>query len=271
MSDASQKGARPAIAFENLGHCYLPGQWVFRDYSARLERGCIAALLGRNGRGKTTLLRLLLGLLKPTRGEMRVHGRAAFAPQNFQCAFGYSALDVVLMGRARHVGLFSQPTRRDEQAALSALERFGLAEKARQPFQQLSGGQKQLALIARALVSEAEIIVLDEPAAALDMKNQLLALGRIASLARDFGLTVVFTTHHPAHALDIADEAWLMLGENDFVAGAADDVLSEANLTRLYDTPIKRLAFEHQGRRMETILPLMVRESGGPEPMSSSE
>lgn len=246
----------PAIAFERLGHCHQPDQWVFRDYSARLERGRIAALLGRNGRGKTTLLRLLLGVIKPTRGFLRVAGRAAFAPQNFECHFGYSTLDLVLMGRARHVGLLSQPTRRDEEAAFSALERFGLAGKARQPFDQLSGGQKQLALIARALVSEADIIVLDEPAAALDMKNQIMALGRIASLARDHGLTVVFTTHHPAHALEIADEAWLMLDRSDFVAGPADDVLSEANLTRLYDTPIKRLAFEHQGRRMETIAPV---------------
>jgi iron complex transport system ATP-binding protein len=88
------------------------------------------------------------------------------------------------------------------------------------------------------------------------MKNQILALERIASLARDHGLTVVFTTHHPTHALEIADEAWLMLDRCDFVAGPADEVLSEANLTRLYDTPMKRLVFEHEGRRMETITPI---------------
>ncbi len=245
-----------AVEFERLGHCYQPGQWVFRDYSACLERGRIAALLGRNGRGKTTLLRLLLGVLTPSSGNLRITGRAAFAPQSFQSHFGYSVLDLVLMGRARQVRLLSQPSRRDEEAALGALARFGLADKAHLPFDQLSGGQRQLALIARAMVSEAELMVLDEPAAALDMKNQIMALERIADLARGHGMTVIFTTHHPAHALEVADDAWLMLDEGDFVSGAADAVLNEANLTRLYDTPIKRLTFEHNGRRMETIVPL---------------
>lgn len=253
----------PAIAFETLGHCYAPERWVFRGYSARLERGRIAALLGRNGCGKTTLLRLLLGLMRPTAGALRVTGRTALAPQNFQSHFGYSLLDLVLMGRARHVRMLSQPGRADAAAAMEALSRFGLADKARLPFDQLSGGQKQLALIARALVSEADVIVLDEPAAALDMKNQMLALERVASLARDDGLTVVFTTHHPAHALYVADEAWLMVADAELVAGPADAVLNEINLTRVYDTPIKRLAFAHEGRRMETILPLMDRDRHG--------
>ncbi len=245
-----------AIAFEGLGHRYGPGPWVFKDYAARLERGRVAALLGRNGRGKTTLLRLLIGAVRPAAGRLHVDGRIALAPQSFQASFDYTALDIVLMGRARHVGLLAQPTRRDEMAALAALDRFGLADRARAPFAELSGGQRQLVLIARAIVSEAEILVLDEPAAALDMKNQAMALDRIGRLSREHGLTVLFTTHHPQHALDVADDVWLMVDQNAMVSGPASQVLTEAHLSALYQTPIKRLAFEHGGRTREAIFAL---------------
>jgi iron complex transport system ATP-binding protein len=245
-----------AIAFDGLGHRYGLGAWVFRDYTARLQRGRVAALLGRNGRGKTTLLKLLVGVLKPTAGRLDLRGRIALAPQSFQASFDYSALDIVLMGRARQVGLFAQPSRRDEQAALAALDRFGLADRARRPFLQLSGGQRQLVLIARALVSDAEILVLDEPAAALDLRNQTMALDWIARLSREHGLTVLFTTHHPQHALDVADDVWLMLGEDRLFCGPASSALSEAHLSALYETPIKRLAFEYDGRLRETLFAL---------------
>jgi iron complex transport system ATP-binding protein len=244
------------LSFTGLGHAYRPKRWVFRNYAARLERGRILALLGPNGRGKTTLLRLLLGAMKPTEGAVRVQGRSAFVPQLFHAAFDYSVLEMVLMGRARHVGLLAQPSRRDEKAALAALDRFGLADLARRPFHQLSGGQRQLAIIARALVSEADILILDEPASALDLKNQALVLDWMTRLARDEKLTLLFTTHHPHHALETADDALLMLGEESFVHGPVGDVLSEENLSALYGIVMKRLTFHHGRERMQTVVPV---------------
>ena len=115
------------IRFDNLGHAYRPGHWVFQNYSAAVRRGSIFALLGPNGSGKTTLLKILLGALKPTAGTVAVEGRMAFVPQLFQVTFDYSVLDMVLMGRARQVGLFSQPSAQDEEAAMASLDRFGIA------------------------------------------------------------------------------------------------------------------------------------------------
>ncbi len=169
-----------------------------------LPKGSVTALLGPNGRGKTTLLKLLLGILKPTEGSLRLAGRAAFIPQLFRTAFAYTVLEMVLMGRARQVGLWSQPTGTDEAAALAAPDRFGLADLAARPFDQISGGQRQLAVLARAIVSEAEIIILDEPCSALDLRNQALVLEWIRRLADAHGLTVLFSTHAPQHASAMA-------------------------------------------------------------------
>ncbi|HLN24926.1 MAG TPA: ABC transporter ATP-binding protein [Patescibacteria group bacterium] len=243
----------PAIRFDNLGHAYRPGRWVFRHCSAQLERGRVLALLGPNGRGKTTLLRLLLGAMKASEGSLVVQGRTAFVPQLFQVGFDYSVLDMVLMGRARHIGLLSQPSARDEAAALAALDRFGLADLARRPFHELSGGQRQMTIFARALVSDADILILDEPTSALDLKNQALVLDWIQRLAGSDGLTVLFSTHHPHHALEVADDALLMLGESDFAHGPASTVLTEDNLHALYGIPLRRLAFQHGGETMETV------------------
>ena len=185
-----------------------------------------------------------------------MHGRTAFVPQLFQVDFDYSVLDIVLMGRARKIGLFAQPTPADRQAAQGALERFGLGGYAGRPFQELSGGMRQLAIFARALVSEAEILVLDEPTSALDLRNQSLILEWIVRLSRDEGLTVIFTTHHPHHALAAADEALLMLGEQAYVCGPAGTVLTEAHLHDLYGVPIRRLSFQHGGRTIETFVPV---------------
>lgn len=245
-----------ALSFDSLGHAYVPGRWVFRDYAAEVPSGRTFAILGPNGRGKTTLLKILLGLLKPTAGSMTVAGRTAFVPQLFQVSFDYSVFDMVLMGRAKKVGLFSQPSRADEQAALAALDRFGLADLAPRPFHELSGGQRQMVIFARALVAEADILILDEPTSALDLKNQSVVLDWIAQLAHQDGLTVLLTTHHPHHALAVADHALLMLGEQDFACGPAREVLTETNLQTLYGVPLKRLSFEYGGRQLETLAPV---------------
>lgn len=248
-----------AIVFEKLGHAYRPGQWIFRNLAASLDRGKIFAVLGANGCGKTTLLQLALGLFPPAEGRVRVQGRTAFVPQQFQLSFEYSVLEVVLMGRAKKIGLFSQPSREDEEMARAALARFGLDAYAQRPFHELSGGMRQLAVFARALVAEAEILVLDEPTSALDLKNQSLVLEWILRLSRDEGLTVLFTTHHPHHALAAADEALLMLGEEAYACGPVGEVLTEPRLLTAYGVEMKRLTFEHGGRRIETLAPVFGR------------
>ncbi len=182
---------------------------------------------GPNGSGKTTLLKALLGIVRPAEGTVAIDGQTAFVPQLFQVGFDYSVLDMVLMGCAKRIGLWSQPSAKDETAALDALDHFGLADMRYRHFHELSGGQRQMAIFARALVSEADILILDEPTSALDLKNQAVILDWIATLARRDGLTILFTTHHPEHALAVADDALLMLDENRYAFGPAADILNE--------------------------------------------
>ncbi|MDR1084498.1 MAG: ABC transporter ATP-binding protein [Deltaproteobacteria bacterium] len=244
------------FSFIGLGHAYSPEKWIFRNYQSQVTRGQVLALLGPNGSGKTTLLKILLGALTQTEGSVSVSGQIAFVPQLFQVAFDYSALDMVLMGLAKKVGLFSQPAAADEEAALKALERVGLAHMAYRPFHEMSGGQRQLVIFARALVAEADILILDEPTSALDLKNQNAVLKWIDRLARQENLTVIFSTHHPHHAYAVADQALLMLGESDYAAGPVSEVLSETNLWRLYGLPLKRVSFEYEQKAVETLVPV---------------
>jgi len=247
----------PALRFDGLGHAYRRGQWIFRGYDGQLGRGRVLAVLGPNGCGKTTLLRLLLGVTAPTEGRIERHGRVAFVPQLFQVGFEYSVLAMVLMGRARSVGLLSQPSRRDEAAALAALDRFGLADLAGRPFHHLSGGQRQMVILARAVVAEAEILILDEPASALDLRHQALILDRIAALRREQGLSVVLTTHHPHHAEAIADDVLLMHGPRRAVFGTAAEVMTEAALSALYGVTLRRVWIETDGGRVATLVPIL--------------
>src|SRR5262249_6634800 len=158
---------------------------VGHDLDVALETGEVLALLGPNGSGKTTLLKTLLGLLAPKAGDVHLDGRAlstyasrdrarliAYVPQSHQATFAFTVETVVLMGRIAHGNLFSRPTAADRVVAARSLERFGIAHLRERPYTMISGGERQLALLARALAQEPQFIVLDEPTASLDFGNQ---------------------------------------------------------------------------------------------------
>jgi len=246
-----------AVTFTNLSFAYPKSALVFEEYTAAIELGSVFAILGPNGRGKTTLLNVLLGLLKPT-GTLRISGHMALVPQLFQVTFAFTVLDMVLMGRAKKIGLFGKPSKKDIDAAMQALERFGIDDLAERSFYRLSGGQRQLVILARALVAGASILILDEPTSALDLKNQALVLHWMERLAKKEGLTVIFTTHHPHHALAVADNVLLMLDKKRYYCGNAKEVLTDANLHELYGVPMKYLEFDYNGRSVCTLAPVFV-------------
>jgi iron complex transport system ATP-binding protein len=212
----------------------------------------VLCLLGPNGAGKTTLFRTLLGLLPPLGGTINVRGRRladlsrveiagniAHVPQSLSTIFAFTALDIVLMGAARALGMFSRPGAREEARALAALDQVGISSLAHQEITQLSGGQRQLVAIARAIAQDAAIIVMDEPTASLDFANRIQVGIAIRALA-ERGVGVVLSTHDPEQAASLGDRA-LLLGHGSVIAsGTIADAMTAENLSRLYGVAICR-------------------------------
>ncbi|MBD0711143.1 ABC transporter [Streptomyces sp. CBMA291] len=226
-----------------LGHRYTKDRWVFRGVDVSAHRGRVLGVLGPNGRGKSTLLRLLAGLARPTEGSVTTHAPVAYVPQSHAAPFAYSVTDMVLMGRSRHIKAYTTPGRRDRALAAEALERVGIAHMADRSYTELSGGERQMTLIARALAAECQVMVLDEPVSALDLRNQARVLTLLQELAGS-GLGIVLTTHHPDHALHLADDAVLVLGPDDVRTGPAAELLDAAALSELYGLPVTTVRVE---------------------------
>jgi len=227
---------------------------VGRNLDIDLSTGEVLALLGPNGGGKTTLLKTLLGLLKPRVGEVLLSGKSldaysirerarviAYVPQVHVGTFAYTVETVVLMGRTAHGSLFSRPSGRDYAVAHAALERFGIGQLAGRPYTMISGGERQLVLLARALAQEPQFIVLDEPTASLDFGNQGKVMSEIRQLAKS-GHGVLFTTHDPNHALRAADRAYLLRDGTRLAVGPVSTVLNREQLETLYQAPVERIA-----------------------------
>jgi len=221
---------------------------ILENYSLSVGQGDVLAILGANGVGKTTLLNCMVGLRKPSAGSATVHGRIGYVPQLFHSTFAFSVLDIVLMGRARHIGLFGSPRRLDYEIAQKYLDQMKVGHLRDRPFNELSGGQRQLVMIAQALSSECEILVLDEPCSALDYKNQSIVVDTLRTLNDAMGLTIVFTTHAPQHGLEVASHVLLMKDRRRYEHGPVDDVLTAGNLSSLYDVAIAKAAFADGGK-----------------------
>ncbi|XXD09354.1 ABC transporter ATP-binding protein [Klebsiella sp. R445] len=216
-------------------------QPLFTPLSLQCQHGDIWAILGANGRGKSTLLDTLTGVLPPLAGSFHEQGGVAIVPQSFRPAFSWQVADVVLMGRARQVNLFAQPGDDDRRRVHEALSQLGIADLATSAFRSLSGGQQQMALIARALVGDSQNILLDEPCSALDLSNQQVVLQLISDLAYRQSRTVLFTTHDPTHALQVASHTLLLLPDGEWLAGRSEVVLSERHLQRAYGLPVHKI------------------------------
>jgi iron complex transport system ATP-binding protein len=218
-----------------------------------LSDGEVLCLLGPNGAGKTTLFKTLLGLLPPIGGQVLLQGQdmsglsrrdiakiIAYVPQAQVIDFAYSVFDLVLMGRTVHLGPYASPSGADREHAYAALEALGIADLAGADTTRISGGQRQLVSIARALAQDARVIVLDEPTASLDLGNRILVIDTIRELAQR-GLGIVLSTHDPDQALDIAQKVAMIASGTQLTCGPVDVVMTPENLSRAYGLSV---AFE---------------------------
>ncbi|HET9706511.1 MAG TPA: ABC transporter ATP-binding protein [Vicinamibacterales bacterium] len=234
---------------DNVSFRYAPeAPLVVDGVTVRLAAGALTGILGPNGSGKTTLLRLLSGTRRPTSGRVRLAERLldelsrrdiarqiAVVPQETELAFEYTAIEIVLMGRHPHLGLFAVEGPDDIRIAQDAMAATGTSHLANRPFHQLSGGEKQRVVIAAALAQSATLLLLDEPTASLDLGYQLEVSSLLERLNREQGVTMALSTHDLNLAASICRELILMRDGRVIATGATADVLTPENVRRLYD------------------------------------
>lgn len=247
---------------------YRGGTQVLDKVNLTAQEGDLIAILGPNGAGKTTLLRCMLGFLPWTSGESTLDGRpirsipakelwkaVAYVPQARHFTSAATAEETVLLGRNAHIGVFSQPKQRDAELVRALLERMNIANLAKKSCAEMSGGELQMVLIARALAAEPKILVLDEPESNLDFRNQLIVLETMTELTRQ-GITCIFNTHYPDHALRRANKALILHKGGSAVFGETHRIVTAESICRAFRVRTVIGEIETDERVYRSILPL---------------
>lgn len=257
-----------SIEVKNLRFCY-GARPVFGDVSFTAEKGELLAVLGPNGVGKSTLFRCLLGFLKPVSGEILVDGKElgaysrrelakkiAYIPQSHTPAFDHTVLDSVLMGMTAQLGVFEQPGQAQREKALQMLRALGIEKLSSRGCMKISGGERQLMLLARALVQDASMLIMDEPTANLDYGNSCRVMERVKKLGQN-GYTIIFSTHDPNQAFSYATKVLALKDGGVMAVGAPEAVLTEDVLSRLYGIPVARCEMETVFGRKTICMPVL--------------
>ena len=226
---------------------------IFRDVNLSLENGDVLCILGPNGTGKSTLIKCMNGLLKLNGGNIIINDQdihsmnkndlakmIGYIPQSHNSTFAFSVFDVVLMGRAPHLNLTSVPGEKDCKIAEKALKSLGISHLTDKTYTEISGGERQMVLIARVLAQQPKILLLDEPTSHLDFGNQIRTLNVINKLAEN-GLSVIMTSHFPDHAFLSSNKVAIMNGGTIMEIGTPESVITEENMRRAYNIDVKIL------------------------------
>ncbi|MDR0378210.1 MAG: ABC transporter ATP-binding protein [Spirochaetaceae bacterium] len=240
----------PILTVRGLNFAY-GDRPILENIGFELGEGTLLGLLGPNGAGKSTLFRCILGLERDYAGSIHIDGKdvkkqqfellarkAAYVPQTHLPSFNYSALDMVLMGTVSRGKEWSVPGPREQQAAETAMDRLGIGDLRFRGFGLLSGGEQQLVLIARALVQEAKLLVMDEPTANLDYGNQIRVLSHIKNLSVQ-GYSVILSTHNPDHAFMFTDRVLALHNARIAASGPPAEVLTAGLISLLYGIQVR--------------------------------
>lgn len=244
------------------------GADVLKDVSFCADGGERIAVLGPNGVGKSTLFRCLLGFLEPQSGSVTVSGRdvrsysrralaaeLAYIPQSYSPAFDHTVLDSVLMGMTAQLGVFEQPGQAQREKAVQMLRALGIEKLSSRGCMKISGGERQLMLLARALVQDASMLIMDEPTANLDYGNSCRVMERVKKLGQT-GYTIIFSTHDPNQAFSYATKVLALKDGGVMAVGAPEAVLTEDVLSRLYGIPVARCEMETVFGRKTICMPV---------------
>ena len=241
------------IKVENLYFSYND-KYILENINLEFKKGNMYALLGRNGSGKTTLIKLILGLLKFKRGLITIEGKnskkipikelsklIAYVPQNEEAIYGIKVIELVVMGRNPYLNLFDMPSYKEYELAQKALENLGIGHLAQKNYCEISGGERQLVLIARALVQNTKFILMDEPISNLDIRNQHEVLEKIKNIAKDFNIGIVLSIHDPNLAMRYCNEAVLLKDGKVIHSGKTEEILCQQSLLEVYDMKFEML------------------------------
>ena len=242
---------------------------ILQNINFTVENGEVVSVLGSNGVGKTTLLRCMMGFLKWHTGCSRIDGveinsiphkefwqKIAYVPQAKGAAFGYSAIDMVTLGRSAHLGTFAQPGPEDREAAERAMEDMGITYLHDKLCTEMSGGELQMVLIARALTINPQMLILDEPESNLDFKNQLIILETIKRLSDKRGISAIVNTHYPEHALKISNKALILNRDGSNLFGDAGEIINEETMRKTFSVQVFIDKFDYEGKQYQSVVPL---------------
>ena len=253
---------------------------IFNDINFSVDSGEILAILGPNGAGKTTMLRCITGMLKWRGGDSLLDGepihtmsakklwtKMAYVPQAKGTASSYTAFESVLLGRSSNLNAFSTPKQKDLEKAREVMEQLGISHLMDKKCSAISGGELQMVLIARALVAEPQVLILDEPESNLDFRNQLIVLDTITRLANE-GMTCIFNTHYPAHALQRSHKALILSRGGNYVFGNTASVVTEENIRKAFGVDAIIGEVETPENILRNVIPLTIASdySGEKEP-----
>lgn len=240
-----------AIEISELSAGY-GGRTIIKNVSIKIKKGRICSLLGRNGSGKTTLLRCINGFIKPKQGQIKVEEQDVYScskqelariislvPQKTHSAFSFSVLDMVLMGEASRLSYWGSPKKDAYERATQACKDVGIDHIITRCFNDLSGGEQQLVLIARTIMQNAPIMLLDEPISHLDFSNQHKVMSMIRQIVKSKNVTVLVTLHDPNIAFYYSDDVVMMEDGRVLNYGAVEDTFVDTNLCKLYGKMIK--------------------------------
>lgn len=258
---------------ENISFSYKRNIPVIQNLNFEVNSGDLIAILGPNGAGKTTLLKCLMGFLKPDGGRCLIDGeninkipsrklwsKISYVPQAKSTSSSLTAEEMILLGLSAKIGVFSSPSDRDRNTVRKLAEKLGILMLLDKKCNEISGGELQMVLIARALAAEPQLIILDEPESNLDFRNQLIVLDTLSSLAAT-GIAVIFNTHYPEHALTRANKSLIIAKSGKNVFGDTIKVVTEENIKSAFGVDAVISDVETSGNIYKSILPLQLSDT----------
>lgn len=254
------------LQVKNLSFAYKK-HTVFENISFDINKGEIVCLLGQNGAGKTTLFKCIMGFLKYDTGAIfldetpikelsirQIAKKIAYIPQAHDATYNYPVLDIVLMGTTPLIGTYSTPSKKEEILAQKALDFFKIGHLAQRGYSQLSGGEQQLVLVARALAQQTNLLVMDEPTANLDYGNQQNVMAHAKALAHN-GYAVLISTHNPEHVLYFADKVLVLQKNGPLLYGTPSDIITPKLMKQIYGVTCNVLPVDTSWGEIPVIVP----------------